>query len=288
MEQAVLAEHIHNSGNSVLQQALARVEDGWEQIKPQLSQADVSQGQLLEDIDSFVAEIDDLVKKLEMQTESKFRVLRFIQGVSLLLTVCLATVMFLNVYRYVVGPLHQLVNMAAKLRAGDFSTRLDSRGDDELSLLAGTFNDMAGSLDSMYRSLEEQVQAKTRHLETTQESLRFLYDTSQRLGAGGSIIEKLERTIDHLQRQLNAGSIEILLSHASADHPLLITSRDASRALASTSSRVATDPDTDYIERYALEHDNRNYGSIKLAWPAQARPGQAGNSTRCCPRWRIP
>jgi two-component system nitrate/nitrite sensor histidine kinase NarX len=274
LEQAVLAEHIHKSGNRVLKQALAQVEDGWGRIKPQLSQAAVSQGQLLENIDSFVAEINGLVKKLELQTESKFRVLRFIQGVSLLLTVCLATVMFLNVYRYVVGPLHQLVNMAAKLRAGDFSTRLDNRGDDELSLLAGTFNDMADSLDSMYRSLEEQVQAKTRHLETTQETLRFLYDTSQRLGAEGSITDKLERTIDHLQRQINAGRIEILLSHESADHPFLITSRDESRALASTSSRVATEPDTDCIEHYALEHDKRNYGWIKLAWPAQARPGR--------------
>ena len=116
--------------------------------------------------------------------------------------------MFLNVYKYFLGPLHQLVNMAAKLRAGDFSTRLDSRGDDELSLLADTFNDMAGSLDSIYRNLEEQAQAKTQHLENTQEALRLLYDTSQRLGAQGSIIDKLERTIYHLQRQINTERIE--------------------------------------------------------------------------------
>jgi two-component system nitrate/nitrite sensor histidine kinase NarX len=166
--------------------------------------------------------------------------------------------------------------MAAKLRAGDFSTRLDSRGNDELSLLADTFNDMAGSLDSMYRNLEEQVQAKTQHLENTQEALRFLYNTSQRLGAQGSIIDKLERTIYHLQRHINAERIEFFLSHESSDNPFVITSSGQPQTLASNrgANPASQQEDTVFIEQYALEHDNHNYGTMKLAWPGQTRPGR--------------
>jgi two-component system nitrate/nitrite sensor histidine kinase NarX len=271
LQQPVLADHIRNSDDQVLGTALARVESDWLNLKGQLLTPDIDQQQLLENVDTFVANIDYMVKKLELQTERKFRILRLIQGASLLMTVCLATLMFLNVYKYVVGPLHQLVNLAGRLRAGDFSSRLDSKGDDELSLLADTFNDMADSLDTMYRSLEEQVQAKTQHLENAQEALRFLYDTSQRLGAEGNIVDKLARTVDHLQRQIGASRVEIHLSHKSADHPLLISSAGGVQsAHASGDLALAAEVGT-HIGQYPLQHDNRDYGLLKVALPTQVK-----------------
>jgi two-component system nitrate/nitrite sensor histidine kinase NarX len=271
LQQPVLADHIRNSDDQVLGTALARVESDWLNLKGQLLTPDIDQQQLLENVDTFVANIDYMVKKLELQTERKFRILRLIQGSSLLMTVCLATLMFLNVYKYVVGPLHQLVNLAGRLRAGDFSSRLDSKGDDELSLLANTFNDMADSLDTMYRSLEEQVQAKTQHLENAQEALRFLYDTSQRLGAEGNIVDKLARTVDHLQRQIGASRVEIHLSHKSADHPLLISSAGGVQsAHASGDLALAAEVGT-HIGQYPLQHDNRDYGLLKVALPTQVK-----------------
>lgn len=271
LQQPVLADHIRNSDDQVLGTALARVESDWLNLKGQLLAPDIDQQQLLENVDTFVANIDYMVKKLELQTERKFRILRLIQGASLLMTVCLATLMFLNVYKYVVGPLHQLVNLAGRLRAGDFSSRLDSKGDDELSLLADTFNDMADSLDTMYRSLENQVQAKTQHLENAQEALRFLYDTSQRLGAEGNIVDKLARTVDHLQRQIGASRVEIHLSHKSADHPLLISSAGGVQsAHASGDLALAAEVGT-HIGQYPLQHDNRDYGLLKVALPTQVK-----------------
>lgn len=272
LKRAVLSDHIHNSSNQVLEIALSDVEEGWRNIKPQLLEPAVVQLALLGNIDNFVSDIDELVKKLELQTESKFRVLRFIQGASLLLTLCLATIMFLNVYKYVVGPLHDLVLMAAKLRAGDFSTRLQSKGDDELSLLANTFNDMADSLGNTYRSLEEQVKLKTQHLENTQDALRFLYDTSQRMGAEGNLVDKLERTIDHLQRQIDAECIEFSLSQESADHPFIITSHTPSKSVITTKNPHSSPEIITTTQEYALQHDRRNYGALRITWQGRAQP----------------
>lgn len=263
LQQPVLAAHIRNSGNRVLSDALALVEDGWMQLKPDLIAGATTPQRLLEQIDGFVADIDSMVKILEMQTESKFRVLRFIQGASLLLTVCLASIMFLNVYRYVVGPLRQLVDMAGRLRAADFSMRLDSKNDDELALLANTFNDMADSLDGMYRTLEDQVKSKTRHLEDTQKMLRFLYDTSRRLSEQGDIVGKLERTMDHLQREIKISAVDIRLQHASPEHPFLISSGSGpvSDSAASDDAVVAKPLAT----TYPLQHDSRNYGTLNIS-----------------------
>jgi two-component system nitrate/nitrite sensor histidine kinase NarX len=267
LRQPVLAMHIRNTDNQVLNNALHLVEEGWMALKPDLVAGTTPPEQLLEKIDGFVADIDDMVKILEMQTESKFRVLRFIQGASLLLTVCLASIMFLNVYRYVVGPLRQLVDMAGRLRAADFSMRLDSKNDDELALLASTFNDMADSLDGMYRTLEDQVRSKTRHLEDTQKMLRFLYDTSRRLSEQGNIVSKLERTMDHLQREIKLSAVDIRLQQSLQEQPFLISSR-AGTVSGSDGERDLAGRDTALSTIYPLQNDNRNYGSLTIVQSA--------------------
>ncbi len=265
LELPVLADHIHSSDNRVLGDAFSLVEAGWTRLKPEVLASDSVPQHMLEKIDEFVADIDDMVKTLELQTESKFRVLRFIQGACLLLTVCLASIMFLNVYKYVVGPLHHLVDMAGRLRAGDFSKRLDSQNDDELALLANTFNDMADSLDGMYRTLEEQVQSKTRHLEETQKLLRFLYDTSRLLSAQGDIVSKLERTIDHLRREIDIVDVDIHLHHASPEDPFLIISRPGPVPVKELNPEL-TSAAVRHVKSYQLRHDNRDYGSLNVAF----------------------
>lgn len=259
----VLAVRIRNSSNRTLVDAFSLVEQGWIRLKPLLLAQGTATPQIRQQIDLFVGDIDAMVKALELQTESKFRVLRVIQGASLIMTVCLAGMMFLNVYNYVVGPLHQLIEMAGKLRAGDFSMRLDSKSDDELTVLAHTFNDMAASLDGMYRTLEEQVKSKTRHLEETQTMLRFLYDASRLLGAEGNIVNKLERTMDHLRREIDMVGGEIRLHYASPDDPFLIGSQTDSNLF--SHSRGETGSATGHqLKSYRLQHDNREYGCLNI------------------------
>ena len=263
LERPVLADYLHNSDNRALGTAFTLVEDGWTRLKPEFLTGNSSVPQVRQQIDRFVADIDDMVKKLELQTESKFRVLRFIHGASLLLTVGLAGILFLNVYKYVVGPLHQLVNMAGRLRAGDFSKRLDSKSDDELTLLANTFNDMADILDGMYRTLEEKVESKTRHLEETQKMLRFLYDTSRRLSEEGSIVNKLKRTMEHLRREIDIVEGDINLHHASPVDPIMITSRPGQLPAVKPGGGPHM-PAGQPVKSYPLQHDNRDYGSLHV------------------------
>jgi len=262
LQMPVLADHLHDDGNQTTGAALSLVENGWKQLKPTLLAGDSPVRTVLQLIDRFVADIDVMVKELELQTEGKFRVLRIIQGASLLLTVSLASVMFLNMYKYVVGPLHQLVSMADRLRAGDFSMRLDSAGDDELTLLANAFNDMADSLDDMYRTLEDKVKSKTRHLEETQKMLRFLYDASSRLSEEGDIVSKLERTIEHLRREIDIVGGDIQLHHASPVDPFLIDSNPRGKAWLGRSDNLLVGQQE--MKRYGLHHDSRDYGLLNV------------------------
>ena len=264
LDQAVLATYIKTSGNEELKQSFTAVTSQWHMLRPRLLDPSSPQLALLREVDDFVTRIDSMVYKLERQTESKYRVLRLIQGVSLLLNLGLAGIMFFQVYRYVVGPLQELVTMAGRVRAGDFSMRLEGRGDDELSLLADTFNAMSESLEEMYRNLEEKVQSKTRHLEETQEALRFLYDCSQRLSTEGNLVGKLELTASHLQRQLGAVRVEILLARGSPAQPFVISTGDT---LPSPAAGIAARSDG---EEYPLRHESKSYGTLRVC-PGKGR-----------------
>jgi two-component system nitrate/nitrite sensor histidine kinase NarX len=123
---------------------------------------------------------------------------------------------------------------------------------------------MAASLDDMYRSLEDKVHAKTRHLEDVQEGLRFLYDCSRRLSGQGNLVEKLERTVNQLQRHLQADHVDLLLMHESPEHPFHIsTARQADNPAGPYMlARAGTDL-TDF-EQFPLQHDNRTYGYLQV------------------------
>lgn len=55
----------------------------------------------------------------------------------------------------IVAPLRSLASAARRIAQGAYGARVDTRGDDELAVLAGAFNDMAASLDSAERRRRE-------------------------------------------------------------------------------------------------------------------------------------
>lgn len=69
-------------------------------------------------------------------------------------------------------PLRALSDFASRLATGDLSARAPEGRQDELGTLAATLNHMAEELQAVYRSLEEQVQARTRQIRTAAEVAR--------------------------------------------------------------------------------------------------------------------
>lgn len=220
----VLSAHLRQDSYPELANIMEQLESAWGELKIQLAADTRDTAQLLKDIDSFVVLIDGLVGKLELQTESKFKLLRLIQGITLLVTILIVVLGYVDINVNVVTPLKDLLIMANKVQAGDFSKRLKIRGNDELTLLSKTFNEMSTSLESMYRELAEKVQEQTLHLEQTKDELSLLYNTSRLLGSGGSIVERIESGLVKIRQFFPGINIYVDLSHDSdlpEEHSLL-------------------------------------------------------------------
>lgn len=69
----------------------------------------------------------------------------------------------------VVKPIRSLAEITDQFAQGNLDERAAVRGDDELGLLASSFNRMADQLNAMYRSLQEQVEERTRQIRTAAE-----------------------------------------------------------------------------------------------------------------------
>lgn len=130
-------------------------------------------------VGGFVADIDNLVRLLEEDAESRIHMLGLFQGVSLFLTlaVAIATLYLLQVD--VLGPLHALLDATERAGRGDFTARVSHTGADELGRLGRTFNKMAADLSKIYGELERRVADKTRKLTQRNQSLELLYRATQ-------------------------------------------------------------------------------------------------------------
>ena len=130
---------------------------------------------------NFVSEIDGFVFKLQEFSENKLIKLAWVGGIGLggVLVISLFVVHFVR--KQVVKPLHGLVRASQQIKNQDFSVQVPVQNDNELGVLAKTFNSMAKDLGALYRNLEEAVNEKTGELQNANQSLQVLYDSSQEL-----------------------------------------------------------------------------------------------------------
>jgi signal transduction histidine kinase/DNA-binding response OmpR family regulator len=90
-------------------------------------------------------------------------------GLIVALLMAVLTTQFLNRH---LAPVQELIRAAAGLAEGHWDRKVPEHGDDEISLLGRTFNQMAARLKEAYGDIEEKVRLRTMQLERTNEALR--------------------------------------------------------------------------------------------------------------------
>ena len=157
------------------------------------------------EVDRFVGQIDALVKALEQDTEGKIRLLRLIQGIALAITLLLIGLLIQQMHSHVILPLRALLHAAYRLRARDFSTRIDQPSEGELGVLGQALNHAAADLAQIYTELEQRVQKQTAALVDGSRALELLYHTAWRLQTNPPNEQTLQQVLDDLSVWLGNG-----------------------------------------------------------------------------------
>ncbi len=105
----------------------------------------------------------------EQQTIDLVQRTVLVAGIGLMLLIAVIAVL---VTRQAVGPVRTVSQTARKLSDGDLTQRVPVQGTDELAVLAGSFNDMASSLQRQFRALEELSRLQRRFTSDVSHELR--------------------------------------------------------------------------------------------------------------------
>ncbi|WP_368541670.1 nitrate/nitrite two-component system sensor histidine kinase NarQ [Enterobacter soli] len=155
----------------------------WQEMDAQIAKGDGAWYQA--HIQGFVGRIDAFVLALQHYTEHKIRLVILISLIGGLGILLLSLYTLRRIRREVVAPLNHLVAASERIEQGIFDTPAPNTDlPNELGNLSRAFNHMSGELHTLYRSLEQSVAEKTRHLNEAHQQLEMLFKCSQALNTG--------------------------------------------------------------------------------------------------------
>lgn len=179
---------------------------------------------LLRSADEFVQAIDRLVLAIEHQLSGFTALLNLFQFAMMVLALAGAVVMLYTGYLYVISPLSQLRRGLEQIEGGQFGVRIDVDTEDEFGQVASGFNRMAATLQSLYGSLEAQVQAKTQRIEAQRARLEALYEVSAFLAKANTIEELSKGFSQRVRAVMKADAVAVRWSDEANQRYLMLAS----------------------------------------------------------------
>ncbi len=170
-------------------------------------------------VDGFVANIDDMVRRLEEYAEGKIEFLRLIQATCLLATIGILVIGLILIHYRLIAPLRNLLSCAEHARRGDFSHRSRYLSNSELGRLGQAFNVMSEDLSKIYADLERRVREKTEDLAQKNRSLDLLYRTSRQVNNVPIDGFSLVKVLNEIEQQLGLGPGTICLQNDNGERP---------------------------------------------------------------------
>lgn len=186
---------IPNSGSHAISRAYQDVLAAW-QRSPLSDSARITSTQAA---DEMVATIDHLVLTLERTSEQKLALLRLAGWGFASTAVILVLGIGIWFRRAVVRPLRLLSEQAEALGAQHWETRSGLTQPDELGNLSQQLDSMAAALAISYADMQEQIDARTRHLANAQSRAALL---NERAAIARELHDSLAQSLTYQKIQL--------------------------------------------------------------------------------------
>ena len=201
------------------------VDSLWQAQRPQwLGEPATTRPPSLQEATDFVDAIESFVLAIEQHLSRLIAILNLFQFAMMALAIGGAVIMFYTGHLYIISPLSRLRQGLHQVEEGEFSTRIDVDTADEFGQVAAGFNHMTGTLQSLYKGLESQVETKTRHIEAQRMRLEALYEVSAFLAQATSLEELARGFAQRVRAIMKADAATVRWSDDASERYLMLAS----------------------------------------------------------------
>lgn len=195
----------------LLTSQLTALKNYWrQQLRPQLERAP-SPEQATAQVIQFVHQLDELVLAIDHKTEQSLIAIRHQQITFIVLTLLVMAIAVYYLRTRFLRPWRKLLSMSESIGHGDFTQRFNAISTNEMGMLGSTLNTMSDELSQIYSSLESRVKEKTAELQNKNQTLSFLYHTSQQLHTNQPLCSRLLSVLNQFQNITPLYNLQIRL-----------------------------------------------------------------------------
>lgn len=232
----------------------------------------------------FVTSLDNLVRGYQTIFEKRVATLRLIQLSTLFITLLFVGLCLYSIHQHIALPLKELTDVARKSAKGDLTQRFTVFREDELGLLAATFNNYNQRIARIYGDLEQRVERKTQELKRSNQILTLLYHVAQEVNESHAGELNHSRVIHQVSEVSGLSNIDLCLLTPEGDVPYQHIVTDSDRTASqnceqkkcaeclSGETAVVTLINQQQVlqHRYAIEKSGLHYGVIVVTLEAES------------------
>lgn len=234
---------------------------------------------------NFVTSLDNLVLGYQSIFEKRLTTLRLIQISTLFVTLLFVCLSLYSIHQHIALPLKELTDVARKSSRGDLTQRFTVIREDELGLLATTFNNYNQRIARIYGDLEQRVERKTQELKRSNQILTLLYQVAQEVNESRAGELNYNRVIHQVSEVSGLSNIDLCLLTPEGDvpyqHILTETGRTQSQncehkecgECLSGETAIVTLVDQHQVlqHRYVIEKSGLHYGIIVVTLEPESK-----------------
>src|SRR3990170_39949 len=129
-----------------------------------------------------IEQLERLTQFLDARKANEFSNLDIRITYSLLISVAITLIAIYLFYRSIIRPINYMASTAKNMAAGDLKVRLKAVSQDEIGVLASTFNKMADDMKEAHATLEKNVSNRTMELEQRTNELAAINRVASAMG----------------------------------------------------------------------------------------------------------
>ena len=215
----------------------------------------------------YIDDVNVFVSELQYRNEQRQTWQQNLQILSLILTCIVMLIGIRRLNQGVLAPIKQLIKANNQFRRGKTDTRVAITGYREFEVLGNSFNEMASTIETYQRSLENEVQIKTQHLTKANQVLSLFYDFSKFITINQVSLHRLDALVADFSKALPHLDFTLCIQnkYVTNKNAIVLHSEKMQELCKKLNCDNCEIKNAEYTKSYPIAHQQEAFGELRVS-----------------------